>query len=85
MKNLPRDSDGIIETSPQGEAVIVKVTYYTDHDGRRIDEEKEDYPCTLHGPFKDEAEAQAWIEAWPDGDTDIEDMVIQTLNLVRPE
>lgn len=86
LKNepLPTDEDGFIETSPQGEATLVKVTYYTDHTGRTIDPEKEEYPCTLHGPFRDEDEAVAWMEAWPDGDTDIEDMVTQHLNLARP-
>lgn len=84
--SLPTDSDGHVITSAEfgmGE-FIVEVTYNTDPDGREIDPNKEDYPRTLHGPFVDEDEANAWIYAYPDGDTDIEDMVPIQLNSVRP-
>lgn len=82
---LPRTEHGEINTSAEfGTSVVVKVTYYTEADGRQVDIDLAALPCTLHGPFIDEDEAQAWIDAYPDGDTDIEDIVTITLNSVRP-
>jgi hypothetical protein len=83
---LPRDEDGeIINSASFGQRDwIVEITYHTDFDGRQIDPEKEDHPRTLHGPFFNEAEAEAWMEAYPDGDTDIEDIIRYALNAVRP-
>lgn len=81
---LPTDEDGNIITSAEfGEARLVKVEYNTDHDGREIDPAKEEYPVTLHGPFKDDAEAHAWADAYEPDSTDIHDVHFITLNLVR--
>lgn len=92
MGGLPTDEDGHIITSAEfGEHVMVKITYHTEADGTPIPEFGEDgwkvidLPTTFHGPFVDEAEAQAWIDAYPDGDTNIDDMVTIPLNAVRPK
>lgn len=83
--NLPVDEDGdIIISAEFGEHHMVRITYLTDFDGREIDPGKEEYPATLHGPFDSHEEAVAWMDAYPDGDTDIEDMVTIVANRVRP-
>lgn len=68
-----------------GQAWAVEITYHTDFDGRVIDPAKEDHPRTLHGMFDTIEEANAWIYAYPDGDTDVEDMVPVVTNRVRPK
>jgi hypothetical protein len=79
---LPRE-DGHINTSASfGQWVIVEVTYNTDPEGTWVDDD--DYSNkTLHGPFVDEAEAQAWIEDHAPDDTDIKDVDTLLLNAVR--
>jgi len=84
MPDLPRNSDGDIITSAEfGETHAVRITYNTDPDGKWVDFE-DDSNQTLHGPFESEAEAMQWLEAYPDGDKDIKDMDIITINRVRP-
>lgn len=68
-----------------GQAWGVEITYHTDFDGRKIDPAKEDHPRTLHGTFDTPEEASAWMDAYPDGDTDVEDMVLVVINRVRPK
>lgn len=85
LKNepLPTDEDGDIVTSAAfGHMPLVKITYNTNADNSEWDGTGEQ-PSTLHGPFKDDDEAQAWMDAYPE-DTDIDDMVTITLNGVRP-
>ena len=81
-KNLPRTSDGFVDTSAAyGHGYAVEVTYTTDYDGRPLDDGEE--ARTLHGPFGSQAEAKAWVEDAPDAD-DVEDYAVVTLNGVRP-
>ena len=81
---LPRSDDGFIETSAEfGTHWMVEITYNTDPDGKWVDED--DFSNkTFHGPFDSEDEAVAWMEAYPDGDTDVRDMNTAVLNRVRP-
>lgn len=82
--DLPRDEYGHVETGAIfGESFLVRVDYTTDYDGRPVDE-TEEYPSTLHGPFKTRAEADAWIEDYPEAD-DVADWTVVALNNVRPE
>lgn len=82
---LPHDEDGHVNTSAEfGEGYVVEIHYNTDFDGRQIDPGKEEHPRTLHGDFKDLEEAMAWMEGYPDGDTDIYDMTAIVMNRVRP-
>lgn len=82
---LPTDDNGDIDTSADfGYLYAVQIEYTTDFDGRQIDEAKEDYPSTLHGPFFSTKEAERWMNAYPD-DTDVHDITVITLNRVRPE
>ena len=74
----------IVTSAIFGEAWLVEIHYYTDFDGREIDPKTEDYPRTLHGPFATEDAALAWIYAYPDGDTDIQDMYALVMNKVAP-
>jgi hypothetical protein len=84
LDGLPVDADGLVNTSAEfGETLVVEIEWNTDFDGREIDPAKEEYPRTLHGPFLDEAEAKAWMDAYPD-DTDVHEMSAVTLNSVRP-
>lgn len=83
MNSLPKDDIGMIDTRAVfGELWIVEVIYNTDPEGKWVDEDDFENR-TLHGPFKDEAEAQAWMEAYPD-DTDVKEMESMVLNAVRP-
>jgi hypothetical protein len=85
LPGLPRDEDGFVQTSASyGDLWHVRITYYTDFDGRKVDPGKEELPETFHGPFETQEEAVEWVEAYPDGDTDIEDIVVGVLNKVRP-
>lgn len=80
---LPTE-DGHIKTSAEyGEVWMVKVEYNTDFDGREIDPGKEEYPCTFHGEFFSEQEADEWLMAYPD-DTDVHEITIVNMNRVRP-
>jgi hypothetical protein len=82
--DLPRDEDGHVITSATfGEQWLVEVTYQTEHDGS-IPSTDGPTPRTVHGPFTSEAEANAWVEDWPDGDTDVEDFLVMVVNSVRP-
>lgn len=84
MGSLPLDEDGFIDTHAEFDEVFaVETEWNTDFDGRQIDPAKEEYPRTLHGPFLSEAEAKAWMDAYPD-DKDIHEMSTVTLNSVRP-
>ena len=67
-----------------GEGWIVEVEYNTDFDGREIDPAKEEYAKTFHGAFDTIEEATAWMDAWPDGDTDLHDMRALLFNMVEP-
>jgi hypothetical protein len=83
--DLPRNEHGEIDTSAAyGEQWMVKIEYNTDFDGREIDPGKEEYPVTFHGVFYSLQEAADWMNAYPDGDTDIADMTAQCINAVRP-
>jgi hypothetical protein len=81
---LPRNDDGFVDTSASyGELWIVEVTYNTDPDGNWV--EDDDYSNrTLHGPLFSEAEAQEWIDGYPDGDRDLKDIRVLNMNAVRP-
>ena len=82
---LPRNSDGNPDTSASyGEAWMVEVEYNTDWDGRVIDPKEEVYPRTFHGPFFTEAEATEWMDHFMPDSTDIHDIRVSVLNLVRP-
>lgn len=73
-----------IETSAIfGVGYLVQVEYNTEHDGTPVPEDAAELPRTLHGTFDTEAEADAWIEAYPDGDTDVHDMTVIPYNRVR--
>ena len=67
-----------------GHAYLVKVEYNTDYDGREIDPLKEDYPVTLHGPFDTVEDATEWMDGWPDGDTELHEISVITMNRVAP-
>jgi hypothetical protein len=83
--DLPRDEDGFIQCSAvHGEFWMVHIQYNTDHDGRDIDPEHEEWPETFHGPFYSQQEAADWCNDYPDGDTDIHDMYVKCMNAVRP-
>jgi hypothetical protein len=82
---LPRDADGTLITSAIfGEDWVVEVEYNTDHDGRVINPELEDYPRTVHGGFYSKEEADEWAEGFCPDDTDINEVRVIPLNLVRP-
>lgn len=83
LSALPRTEDGSINTSAAfGHLPLVRITYNTGPDGAWLDDD--DYSAeTLHGPFATEAEAQEWLQAYPD-DTDVRDMDVLVLNAVRP-
>jgi len=86
MTDLPRTEHGEIDTSAAfGEAWMVHIQYNTDHDGREIDPEHEEWPETYHGIFETQQEAADWCNAYPDGDTDIHDMYVKCMNRVRPD
>jgi hypothetical protein len=76
--------DGNLDTSASfGHLHLVRITYNTDPEGAWVDDA--DYGnVTLHGPFETEDEAMAWMEAYPDGDTDVKDMDVVVINKVRP-
>jgi hypothetical protein len=84
-RTLPKNEYGEIITSANyGYATLVKVLYNTDVDGKWVgDNVENDHPYTLHGPFENPAEANEWIEAYPD-DTDVFDMEVILMNKVRP-
>jgi len=84
MTELPRDEDGHVITSAEfGEWVIVRVTYNTDPDGKPVAED--DWTNqTLHGPFRDQEEAVAWMDDYCPDDTDIKEIETVVLNAVRP-
>jgi len=82
--DLPLTEDGHVDTSAAyGHQWLVEVTYQTEHDGS-IPSTDGPTPRTVHGPFTSEAEANAWVEDWPDGDTDVEDFLVMQVNSVRP-
>jgi hypothetical protein len=82
--NLPRDTEGDIVTSAQfGETWLVRIFYNTDPEGTWV-EEGDWTNVTLHGEFSSSEEAEAWLEAYPDGDKDVKDMDIILVNRVRP-
>jgi hypothetical protein len=82
---LPTDEDGHIQTSAEyGETHLVRITYNTDPEGKWVDGTIDASNQTLHGPFESKDEAESWIIAYPDGDTDVADMEIIVLNKVRP-
>lgn len=77
--------DGNLNTSAEfGEAYLVRITYNTDPEGKWVDGTIDDSNQTLHGPFETVAEGMAWIESYPDGDTDVADMDVIVINKVRP-
>ena len=82
--DLPRDEDGDIVTSAQfGETWLVRIFYNTDPEGKWV--EYDDWGnVTLHGEFSSQEEAEAWLEAYPDGDKDVKDMDVILVNRVRP-
>lgn len=80
---LPLNEYGAIDTSSSfGHSVIIEVTYNTDPEGKWVDDDNYENR-TLHGPFSNEDEAQAWMNDYPD-DTDVKDMTTLVLNAVRP-
>jgi len=81
---LPRDEDGFVKTSAEfGMAFFVRITYNSDTDGKKVD--YEDWSnVTLHGPIDDFSEAEQWMQDYPDGDKDVKDMDVITVNRVRP-
>lgn len=82
--DLPRDTEGDIVTSAQfGETWLVRIFYNTDPEGKWV-EEGDWTNVTLHGEFSSSEEAEAWLEAYPDGDKDVKDMDIILINRVRP-
>lgn len=82
MNELPRDEFNVIITSADfGELWVVEIIYNTDPDGAWVDDDNFENR-TLHGPFKDEAEANSWIEAYPE-DTDVKEMDAVVMNKVR--
>jgi hypothetical protein len=80
---LPRDEDGFVITSASyGELWAVEIIYNTDPEGNWVDDD--DYSNrTLHGPLT-RAEAEEWMDAYPDEDRDLKDMNIVVMNAVRP-
>lgn len=82
---LPRDEDGHILTSAEyGECWVAKIEYNTDFDGSEVDPGEPVHPETLHGPFTSQQECADWLNAYPDGDTDVHDMTVLNMNRVRP-
>src|SRR3954468_14595853 len=80
---LPREDGFIITSASFGELWLVEVTYNTDPEGKWV--EDDDYENrTLHGPFYSTEEAEAWVDAYPDGDRDLKDMRVLNMNAVRP-
>jgi hypothetical protein len=84
LKPLPRDEFGFVNCSAEfGEMFAVRVTYNTDPDGNWVaDDDYSNY--TLHGEFDSADLAAQWVEAYPDGDKDLKDIDVVTLNRVRP-
>jgi len=89
MTDLPRDDDGNIITSAGfGECWFAMIEYNTDSEGREIDVEDEETQresVTYHGPFDTPQEAADWLNAWPDGDTEIHEMTVLLMNRVTPK
>lgn len=81
---LATDEDGHINCSAEfgmSPLVAVRVTYNTDPEGNWVaDDNYENF--TLHGPMT-RAEADLWIQAYPDGDRDLKDMDVIEFNEVR--
>lgn len=67
-----------------GVMYLVRITYNTAPDGTWVDGSVDDSNQTLHGPFDNEADGMAWIESYPDGDTDVYDLEVIVMNKVRP-
>lgn len=83
-KPLPRNEYGEIDTSAAyGESWLIEITYNTDPEGKWVDGSVDDSNVTLHGPFVDKDEAEAWMIAYPE-DTDVYDMRVLNMNGVRP-
>jgi len=84
LRPLPRDEDGIITCSAEfGVLYAVRVTYNTDTEGNWVADD--DYSnFTLHGDFDSAEHAAVWMESYPDGDKDLKDMDVITINRVRP-
>jgi hypothetical protein len=81
---LPRDTEGDIVTSAEfGLTWLVRIFYNTDPEGVWV-EEGDWSNVTLHGEFTSQEEAEAWMEAYPDGDRDLKDMDVIAVNRVRP-
>jgi hypothetical protein len=75
-----------IETSAIfGDGWLVQIEYVTDADGKPVPDDATDLPRTLHGPFDSEEQAAQWIDAYPDGDTDVHDMTVINFNRVSPK
>jgi len=85
-QGLPREDGHIVTSAAFGHGWLVEILYNTEADGAEVPEEvhERDLPRTLHGPFSSEEEAQSWMDAYPDGDTDIYDIRMSLINLVRP-
>jgi hypothetical protein len=72
-----------VETSAVfGGGWFVKVEYNTDADGSAIPEDQPPAE-TWHGEFATQAEAEAWMDAYPDGDTDVYDISVMFVNRVQ--
>ena len=85
MATLPTDEYGHIVTSAEfGMGWLVQIVYNTDPEGNWVDGYIDPSNCTLHGPFDTEDEAVEWMEAYPDGDTDVYDMHVIVFNRVQP-
>ena len=86
MQRFPKDEYGHIITSAEfGQAWLVQIIYNTDPTGKWVDGNLDDSNRTLHGPFRTVEEAVEWMDAYPDGDTDIYDMDAICFNRVVPE
>lgn len=64
-------------------AWLVEVQWNTDHEGRIIEDDS-DAIC-LYGPFYTEEAAIKFMHDWPDGDTDVHEISVIVMNLVKQE
>lgn len=85
LSGLPEPEHGADEGASYGYGYMVKIEYNTEADGTPVDESVPgEYPTTLHGPFDTEDEAVAWMDTYPDGDTDLHEIQTAIFNRVRP-